>query len=197
MCVCLRELNNLLKNLPKAAFHRRHKIILKTSVKKFYLLLLWYVLILFLQEHNLQAFSYLTFASKYRRLHPLDFQSGFLSSFLSFLLASLGFAFSLAFFPPGPHVLSHTLIFSFSISTWLLSPGNSLCQVFSLQIMDSVSLVGTPLSFSLLMSFFHPAPSCSFAFSKDYQCRPSGGLCGRTRCFSVIHLGVHSNSHYR
>lgn len=151
---------------------------------------------LFLQGYNLQAFSYLTFASKCRRLHPLDFESGLLSSFLSFLLARVGFAFSLAFSPPGPRVVSHTLVFSFSISTCSLGPGNCSCQVFSLQITESVFLVGTPLSFSLLMSFSHPAPSCSFAFSKDYRCRPSRGLCGRTRCFSVIQLGVHSNSHY-
>lgn len=118
---------------------------------------------LFLQGHNLQALSYLTFASKYRHLHPLDFQSGLHSSFLSFLLARLGLVFSLAFSPPGPRILSHTLTFSFSISTCLLSPGNSSCQVFSLQIVESVFLVGTPLSLSLLMSFFHPAPSCSSA----------------------------------
>lgn len=141
--------------------------------------------------------SYLTFASKYRHLHPLDLQSGLLSSLLSFLLARLGLAFSLAFPPTGPRVLSHTLTFSFSISTCLLSPGNSSCQVFSLWIMESVFLVGTPLSLSLLMSFFRPAPNCSFAFSEDDRCRPSRGLCGRTRCFSVIQWAVHSNSHYR
>lgn len=196
-CLCLRQLNDLLKNLPKATFHRQHKIILKTYEEKFFLLLLWYVLILFLQGHNLQAFSYLTFASKYRRLHPLDFQSGLVSSFLSFLLARLGFAFSLAFSPAGPLVPSHTLVFSFSISSCSLGPGNSSCWVFSLQITESVFLVSSPLSFSPLMSFSHPAPSCSFAFSKDYRCRPSRGLWGRTCCFSVIQLGVHSNSHYR
>lgn len=47
VCVCLRQLNNLLKTLPKATFHRWHKIILKTSGKKFFVLLLWYVLFIF------------------------------------------------------------------------------------------------------------------------------------------------------